>query len=218
MLSRCSVVSDSLRPHRLQHTRLLCPSLSSRVCWDSCPLSQWCHSIISSSVTPFLLVPSVFPSISWGPSDYPSVHIKSYLPLSLSGVYLVAQMVKSLPAMRETWVRSLGWEDPLEVEMATHSNILARKIPWQRSLVGYSPWGHKESQLNDWHFLFLGPKTEPWTGFCTGWCGDSGSLSSAGSSWGALWCHGRQFDLAAGANGHHVALWCFSWNCLNDCE
>ena len=42
--------------------------------------------------------------------------------------------------MQETWVRSLGGEDPLEKEMATHSNILAGKIPWQRSLVVYSPW------------------------------------------------------------------------------
>ena len=43
---------------------------------------------------------------------------------------LVAQMVKSLPAMWETWVQSLGWEDLLEKEMATHSNILSWKIPW----------------------------------------------------------------------------------------
>ena len=43
---------------------------------------------------------------------------------------LVAQMVKRLPAMRETWVRSLGREDPLEKEMATHSSTLAWKIPW----------------------------------------------------------------------------------------
>jgi len=39
-------------------------------------------------------------------------------------------MVKHPPAMRETWVRSLGWEDPLEKEMATHSSILAWRIPW----------------------------------------------------------------------------------------
>ena len=45
-------------------------------------------------------------------------------------VSLVAQMVKSLPTMRETQVRSLGWEDPLEKEMATHSSILTWKIPW----------------------------------------------------------------------------------------
>ena len=43
---------------------------------------------------------------------------------------LVAQMVKRLPAMWETWVQSLGWEDPLEKEMATHSRTLAWKIPW----------------------------------------------------------------------------------------
>ena len=43
---------------------------------------------------------------------------------------LVAQMVKCLPAMRETWVRSLGWEDLPGKEMATQSSILAWKIPW----------------------------------------------------------------------------------------
>ena len=43
---------------------------------------------------------------------------------------LVAQTVQRLSTMRETWVRSLGWEDPLEKEMATHSSILAWRIPW----------------------------------------------------------------------------------------
>ena len=43
---------------------------------------------------------------------------------------LVAQTVKNLPAMKETWVQSLGWEDPLEKGMATYSNILAERIPW----------------------------------------------------------------------------------------
>ena len=42
----------------------------------------------------------------------------------------MAHLVKNLPAMQETWVRPLGWEDPLEKEMATHSNILAWRIPW----------------------------------------------------------------------------------------
>ena len=50
--------------------------------------------------------------------------------LQYSWVFLVAQMVKNLPAMWETWVQALCWEDPLEKEMATHSNILAWKIPW----------------------------------------------------------------------------------------
>ena len=43
---------------------------------------------------------------------------------------LIAQLVKNLPAMRETWVPSLGWEDPLEKGKATHSRILAWGIPW----------------------------------------------------------------------------------------
>ena len=46
------------------------------------------------------------------------------------GTSLVAQMVKRLPAMRETWVQPLGQEDPLEKEMATHSSTLVWKIPW----------------------------------------------------------------------------------------
>ena len=51
----------------------------------------------------------------------------------------MAQMVKNLPAMQETWVRSLGLEDALEKEMATHSSILAWKPHGQRRMAGYSP-------------------------------------------------------------------------------
>ena len=69
--------------------------------------------------------------------------------LSEDGASLVAQMVKHLPAMRETRVRSLGWEDPLEKEMAIHSSILPRKFHGWRNLVGYSPWGCKESDTTD---------------------------------------------------------------------
>ena len=59
---------------------------------------------------------------------------------------LVAQMVKHLPAVRETWVRSLGWEDPLEKEMVTHSSTLAWKIPWTEEPVGYTVHGVTKSQ------------------------------------------------------------------------
>ena len=54
---------------------------------------------------------------------------------------LVAQMVKCLPARRETWVQSLGWEDPLEKEMATHSSTLAWKIPWMEEPGGLQSMG-----------------------------------------------------------------------------
>ena len=49
---------------------------------------------------------------------------------------LVAQRLKGLPAMQETWVRSLGWEDPLEKRKATHSSILAWRIPWTVKSMG----------------------------------------------------------------------------------
>ena len=53
----------------------------------------------------------------------------SYL-LQYSWAFLMAQLVRNLPAMWETWVQSLGWEDPLEMGKATHSSILAWRIPW----------------------------------------------------------------------------------------
>ena len=62
-------------------------------------------------------------------------YISSYL-LNTLKTSLVAQMVKNLPAMQETQVQSLGWEDPLEKGMATHSSILAWTISGQRSLAG----------------------------------------------------------------------------------
>ena len=57
------------------------------------------------------------------------------------GASLVAQRLKYLPAMRETWVRSLVWEDPLEKEMATHSSILAWRIPWIEVVGGLQSMG-----------------------------------------------------------------------------
>ena len=68
---------------------------------------------------------------------------------------LVAQRLKRLPAMQETWVQFLGQEDPLEKEMATHSSILAWRIPWTEEPGGYSPRGRKESDTTErLHFHF----------------------------------------------------------------
>ena len=61
----------------------------------------------------------------------------------------VTQAVRNLPALQETWIRSLGQEDPLEKEMATHSGILAAESHGQRSLVGCSPWGCRESDATE---------------------------------------------------------------------
>ena len=89
-------------------------------------------------------------------------------PLQYSWSSLVAQMGKNPPAMKETWVQSLGWEDPLEEGMVTHSSILAWGIPMDRlSLAGYSPHGRKESdmteQLSTAHTAFQTIKNELWS-------------------------------------------------------
>ena len=69
---------------------------------------------------------------------------------------LVAQMVKNLPTMQETWVRSLGWEDSLEKGMATHSSILTWRIPWTEEPGGLQSKGGR-TQLSNCAFTGLGP-------------------------------------------------------------
>ena len=69
----------------------------------------------------------------------------------------MVQRLKCLPAMWETWVRSLGREDPLEKEMATHSSILAWRIPWAEELGGLQSTGRKQSDVTErlhFHFHF----------------------------------------------------------------
>ena len=86
------------------------------------------------------------------------------------GVSLVAQLVKSPLAVRETWVRSLGWEDPLEESMTAHSRILAWRIPWTEepgrleprgspSQTGLSTAQHRLHDDNHQIFRDLTPKT-----------------------------------------------------------
>ena len=98
-----TIMSDSLWPQRLQHTRLPCPLLSSGVYSDSCPLNQWCHPIISSSVVPFSSCLQSFPAsgsymmsqvftlggqiirASASPSVLP-MNIQGWFPLGLTGL------------------------------------------------------------------------------------------------------------------------------------
>ena len=75
---------------------------------------------------------------------------KELVPL-IFGVYLsysslVAQVVKNLPAMKETWVQSLGQEDTLEKGMATHTSILAWRIPWMEEPGGATVYGDAKSR------------------------------------------------------------------------
>ena len=110
-------MSDSLRPRGLQHTRLPCPSPSPRVCSNSCPLSQWCHPAMTSSVTPFSSCPQSFPAsdcftVNWlftsggqsiGASASASVlpmNIQGWFPLVLTG--LISLLSKQLSRVFST--------------------------------------------------------------------------------------------------------------------
>ena len=93
-----SFVSDSLQPNGLQPTRFPCPSLSTRVCSDSSPLSQWCHSTISTSVTPFSSCLQSFPAsgsfpMSWifasGDQCIGVSASASVLPMNIQGWFLL---------------------------------------------------------------------------------------------------------------------------------
>ena len=125
-----SVVSNSLRPHGLYPTKFLCPwGFSGQEYWSGLPCPP--------------------------PRDLPNTGIESWslvlqadsLP---SGASLVTQMVKHLPAMRETRVWSLSWEDPLEKEGQPSPVFLPGESHGQRGLVGYSPWCHKELAITEW--------------------------------------------------------------------
>ena len=72
---------------------------------------------------------------------------KLFIVDSRMGASLVAQTVKRLPAMRETWIRFLGREDILEKEMTTHSSIPTWRIPWTEEPGGHSPWDCKSRTL-----------------------------------------------------------------------
>ena len=100
LLFSLSVVSNSLRPHGLQHTRPPCPSLSPRVCSDSCPLSWWCHPTISSSVTPFS---SCFPSFP-APGSFP---VSQFFTLGDQSIGVSAS-ASVLPMNIQGWF-PLGW-------------------------------------------------------------------------------------------------------------
>ena len=143
-------MSDSVRSHRRQPTRLRhpwespvkntgmgchfllqcmkvksesevnqsCPTLCDRM--DCSPPGSSAHGIFQATVLSGLPLPS--PGVGY--------------PLQYSWASLVAQLVKNLPAMWETWIQSLGWEDPLEKGKATYSSYLAWRITWTIQSMG----------------------------------------------------------------------------------
>ena len=102
---------------------------------------SWHKKILSKASPPSLVRPRLLPCPPL--NGWLSLH-------PLLWASLLTQLVKNLPAMQETQVRFLGWEDSLEKEMATHSVFLPGKSHGQRSLAGCSPWGCKELHMTEW--------------------------------------------------------------------
>ena len=112
----CSVVSNSLPPHELQHARPPCPSPTPRVYWNSCPLSQWCHPTISSSVNPFFSRLQSFPaSGSFPMSQWPKYWSSSFS-ISPSNEY------SGLISFRMDWLDLLAVQGTLNSVLQHHNS------------------------------------------------------------------------------------------------
>ena len=152
-------MSNSLRPHELQHARPPCPSPSPGVCSNSCPLSWWCHPTISSSVVPFsshpqsFLVSGSFQMSQLFASGGQSIGaLASVLPMNIQGWFLLG-----LTGLISLWWGLIGpsLAPTTEKALATHSSTLAWEIPWTEEPGRLSPWGHKESDTTErLHFHF----------------------------------------------------------------
>ena len=144
-----SVGPDSLRPYRLQHTRVPCSSPNPGACSNSCPSSQWCHPTISSSVIPFSSCPQSFPASGSFPMSQFFTSSGQRIGVSASASVLPMNIQDSFPL---GWTGSISLQSKglsrvystttvqkdqffvtqlsLEKAMAAHSSTLAREIPW----------------------------------------------------------------------------------------
>ena len=111
-----SVTSDSLWPHRLQHTRPPCPSLTSGACSNSCPLSLWCHSTISSSVVPFSPCFQSFPASGSFPM--------SQFFASCGQSIRVSASASVLPMNIQNWF-PIGWADWISLQSKGLSRVFS---------------------------------------------------------------------------------------------
>ena len=137
----CSVMSDSLQPHGLQHARLPCPSPSPRACSNSCPLSPWCHLTISSSVIPF--------------SSYPQ-------PVPASGSFLMSQFFASdgqsigvlasvsvLPMNIQDWF-PLGWTGWISLQSKGLSRVFSNITVQKHQFFGAQLSSQSNSHIHTW--------------------------------------------------------------------
>ena len=137
-------MSNSLQPHEQQHTRLPCPSLSPRVCSNSCPLSWWCHPTISTSVITFSSCPQSFPTSGSFPMSW----------LFASGGYSIGASASAsvLPMNIQSWF-PLGLTGLISVQSKGLSNIFYRTTIRKHQFFGVQPSLWSNSHICTWDHL-----------------------------------------------------------------
>ena len=123
----CSVMSNCLRPHGLQHSRLPCPSPTPRACSNSCPLSRWCHPTILSSVITFSSCLQSFPA-SW---SFPISHL-----FASGGQSIGASISASvLPMNTQDW-SPLGWTGWISLKFTGLSTVFSKTTAQKHKFFG----------------------------------------------------------------------------------
>ena len=137
----CSVTSDSLWPHGLQHSRLPCPSLTPGVYSDSRPLSQWCHPAISSSVVPFSSCPQSLPASE-------SFPMSQFFP-SGGQTIGVSASASVLPVNIQDW-SPLGWTGWISFQSKGLSRVFSNTTVQKHQFFSAQPSSQSNSHIHTW--------------------------------------------------------------------
>ena len=138
-LFSCSVMSNSLWPHKLLHTRLPCPSPSPRACSNSWPSSQWCYLTISSSVVRFSSYLQSFPASESFPMSQ----------LFTSGSQSIGASASVLPMNIQDWF-PLGWTGWISLQSKGLSRVLSNTTVQKHQFFGTQPSSQSNSHIHTW--------------------------------------------------------------------
>ena len=136
-----SVVSDSLRPHELQHTRPPCPSPTPGDYSNSCPLSRWCHPTISSSVVPFSSCPQSFPASG----SFPMSQLFAWGCQSIG----VSASTSVLPKNTQDW-SPLGWTSWISLQSKGFSRVFSNTTVQKHQCFGTQLSSQSNSHIHIW--------------------------------------------------------------------
>ena len=138
---RCSVMSDSLRPHELQHARPPCPSPTPRVHPNSCPLTQWCHPTISSSVVPFSSCSQFFPASG-------SFQMSQLFASGGQSIGVLAST--SVPPMNTQGWSPLGWTGWISLQSKGLSRVFSNTTVQKYQFFGAQLSSQSKSHIHTW--------------------------------------------------------------------